>query len=56
MKWLAWMFGRQCPDTTFYGVNRDGRLALDLAGLLASGRMNNQLRLARQLKRKMRAA
>ncbi len=50
MKWMMRIFA-PAHETTFYSVNRDGALVLDLRGLLASGRMNKQFQAARALAR-----
>lgn len=55
MKFIRWFWCRP-PETTFYAVTREGTLALDLAGLLASGRMDRQLKAARQMKARKEAA
>lgn len=50
MKWMMRIFA-PAHETTFYSVNRDGALVLDLRGLLATGRMNKQFQAARALAR-----
>jgi len=47
--WLSQFTLSGEQNDTFYGVNRDGRLALDREGLLKSGRMNRQFEAARRL-------
>lgn len=55
MIWLKWLLG-EAHQTTFYSVNRDGKLVLDVRGLLESGRMDRQLQAARQIKARKEAA
>jgi hypothetical protein len=43
-------FKRNGQQETFYSISREGRLVLDLEGLLKSGRMKRQLDAARQLR------